>query len=130
MLHPTNFITIPDFVATQQHTILLVDVDPDDIETLAHMCSNYAESFNVYLYYASNNDTQWLERAAALADTIIVNTVQNELSNIKDTYIVQGRTMYYGPKTFQYGNQCRTVLDYFANRENERKSTHNFVSLL
>lgn len=130
MTQLTNFITAPDFVDAGQHTILLVDVDPDDIETLAHLCSGYSEAFNVYLYYAANDDIQWLTRAAALADTIIVNTIQNELSNIKDTYIVQGRTMYYGPKTFQNGTKCRTVLDYFANRENERKSTHHFVSLL
>lgn len=130
MTNPTNFITVPDFVDTPQHTLLLIDVEPDDVETLAYMCSNYSESFNVYLYYASNNDIDWLTKALALADTVIVNSVQNELSNIKEAYITKDRTLYYGPKSFKYGNKCRTVLDYFATREHERKSNTNTISSL
>lgn len=118
----TNFITPPDFVEDPNHTILLIDADPVDVETLAYLCAGHEEAFNIYLYREDMNDDLWLNQAADRADTIIVNTVDNKLSGIKDNFIDFQRTYYYGPKHFLHSTrQCSTLLDYFVIRANDRK---------
>lgn len=122
----TNFITPPDFVTDPNHTVLLVDVDPADVETLAFLCANHEEAFNVYLYKEDMDDTLYLNRCAERADAVIINTVDNSISHLKEHLALQGNSYYYGPKTFiQNPRKCQTVLDYFINRANERKQSTN-----
>ena len=119
----TNFITPPDIVEDSQHTILLIDVDPVDVETLAHLCANHDEPFNVYLYKADMNDEQWMGDVAYRADAIIVNTIENELSPVKDSLVDLLKTFHYGPKNFlNNSRKLNNIYEYFVNRANERKS--------
>lgn len=129
MTNTTNFITPPDFVTEINHTILLIDVDPVDVETLAFLCGSHNESFNVYLYKEDLANLTWLDDAAAKADVIIINTVPNELSGVKDAYATHENAYHYGPKNFL--NNTRkydTVLDYFVNRAQELSSETGTIS--
>lgn len=124
MTNTTNFITPPDFVDDKQHTILLIDVDPVDVETLAYLCGGHNESFNIYLYKADMLNLAWLDEAAAKSDAIIINTVENDLSRIKDAYATKENAYHYGPKHFLNNKrQQNTVLDYFVNRAHDQSST-------
>lgn len=124
----TNFITPPDFVEDPNHNILLVDVDPVDVETLAFLCANHDESFNVYLYKEDTNNVEWLNQAALLADAIIVNTIETGLSSIKDRFVDAPKTYHYGPKNFlNNSRRHNSVLDYFIQRANERKQSSDSV---
>lgn len=117
----TNFITPPDFVEEPNHSILLVDVDPVDVETLAHLCAGHDESFNIYLYKADMEETAWLDKCISRVDAIIVNTVENEFSPIKDKMVDLTKTYHYGPKNFLSNNrQYVNFLEYFINRSNVR----------
>lgn len=106
-----------------QHTILLIDVDPVDVETLAHLCANHDEPFNVYLFKEGFEDTKWVGEVAYKADTIIVNTIENSITPIKDQYIGLQKTYYYGPKNFLNNERkLSNVYEYFVNRAHDRKS--------
>jgi hypothetical protein len=123
----TNFITPPDFVEDKNHTILLIDVDPVDVETLAYLCAGHDESFNVYLYKQDLNNLEWLSDAAHIADTILINTEANSLSTIKDGYVDLLKSYHYGSKHFLNNpRHISGILEYFVNRSNDRKqhSTH------
>lgn len=130
MSNTTNFITPPDFVDEPNHTILLIDVDPVDVETLAFLCGSHNESFNVYLYKEDLNNISWLEQAADKADAIIVNTIENGLSELKEAYAMYEHGYHYGPVTYNDKRKHQTVLDYFVNRAHELKSTTDTISSL
>jgi hypothetical protein len=120
----TNFITPPDFVEDPNYNILLVDVDPVDIETLAYLCAGHTEAFNIYMYKEDLDDILWFNDCVTRADAIIVNTENNSFSTIKDRLADLDKTFYYGSKRFLNNpRQCQTVLDFFVNRANERKHT-------
>lgn len=119
----TNFITPPDYVEDRQHTLLLIDVEPSDVETLAHLCATHDESFNVYLYKEDLNDLKWMRDVAYRADAIIINTVQTGISNDKDMLVDLTKSYHYGPKNFLNNNRkLSSVYEYFVNRAHERKS--------
>jgi hypothetical protein len=128
MTNTTNFITPPDFVDEPNHTILLIDVDPVDVETLAFLCGSHSESFNVYLYKEDLNNTSWLEEAAKRADTIILNTIENGLSDLKKLYALRETAYHYGPVQYNAQRNHQTVLDYFVIRAND-KSTNTTGTL-
>jgi hypothetical protein len=130
MSNTTNFITPPDFVDEPNHTILLIDVDPVDVETLAFLCGSHNESFNVYLYKEDLNNISWLEEAAAKAETIIINSIENGLSELKEIYAARISSYHYGPVQYNTQRNHRTVLDFFVNRANDIKSNSNTVSTL
>ena len=123
MTNTTNFITPPDFVDEKNHTILLIDVDPVDVETLAFLCGSHNESFNVYLYKEDLNNLPWLAEAVTKADAIIVNTIPNHLSSIKDAYATYENAWHYGPKQFlKNTRKLNAAIEYFVNRANEQKA--------
>ena len=119
----TNFVTPPDFINDPNYSILLIDVDTVDIETLAIVCSNYQEEFNIYVYNDTMNDLAWLTKAVAVADSIIINTIENPLSYIKDPLTDLAKSYYYGPKNFLNNNRnYKSVFDFFVNRLHERNN--------
>jgi hypothetical protein len=122
----SNFITPPDFVDDDLHTVTIIDADPVDVETLAVLCSGHNESFNVYLYKADMNNNKWLEDAVNRSHAIIVNTEESELSGIKDRLCTKPNSYYYGSKNFLGNpNRINNVLDYFYQRANERQHSTN-----
>lgn len=121
----TNFITPPDFVDDDNFNILLIDVDPADVETLVYLCANHDESFNIYLYRAEHEDTLYMNRCADRANAIIINTEPNSLSQVKDHLVDLSKSWHYGPKRFMNRHRIENVLEYFINRANERKYSTN-----
>lgn len=118
----TNFITPPDFVEDPNFTIVLIDVDPADVETLAFLCAGHDESFNVYLYKEDMNDLLYLNSCVDRSDAVIINTVENGLSPTKDLLADLPKAHHYGPKRFlNNARNYENVFDYFIQRANERK---------
>lgn len=118
----TNFITPPDFVNDPNHSILLIDASPVDVETLAFLCAGHNESFNVYLYQAEMQDVEWLNTAASKSDAIIINTEETSISATKDMLCGLPTAYHYGPKNFLNTDRTHSsVLDYFITRANDRK---------
>ena len=75
----SNFVTPPDFVNDQLHTVTVVDGTLEEIELLGRMCQGSDESFNIYLYRSEMNDIKWLEQAVEHSDAVVVNDAKHEL---------------------------------------------------
>jgi hypothetical protein len=118
----SNFITPPDFVDDEQHTVTIIDASPVDVETLAILCSGNDESFNVYLYKYDLDNLEWLDAAVARSHVLIVNTEETTISSVKDRLAALPQAYYYGPKNFlANANKINNILDYFSQRANERQ---------
>ncbi len=114
----TNFITPPDFVANDNHTVVLIDATEQQVNQLAEFCRTAINSYNVYVYRNGMNDIDWLKSAMTQADAFIVNTEPNELSPVKDHIVDSVKSWHYGPKNF-LGNSRRIAgpENYFQQYE-------------
>jgi hypothetical protein len=118
----SNFITPPDFVDEKKHTVLLIDVHADDVQTLAMFCKTSPEFFNVYLYNYQMASEDWFGEARDRADAIIINTEVNTFSSIKDLLAELPTAWYYGPKSFlKNPNRIKSPIDYFIQYSNNLK---------
>lgn len=120
----SNFITSPDFVENNLHTILLIDPSENEVTDSALICKNVGTDFNVYIYLEKDKDYEWLEKAFNLSDAVIINTTINELSKVKDQMVGHPKSRYYGPKNFFDNNRRLTPMEYLINyvRESSTKS--------
>jgi len=111
----SNFITPPDFVDEPKHSVLLVDVDWNDVETIAHWCRGSSNYFNVYLYEDIMCEEEWAVKVANQADAIIVNSRDGTADAMKGLFLKMNKAWYYGPKNYlRTDNRLETPLDYFA----------------
>ena len=118
----SNFITPPDMVSDEKHTVLLVDVHQDEVDCLAAWCRTADLEYNIYLYTCVMTVSEWFGQVAEQADAIIVNTALTTLTPIKDKLAELPVTWYYGPKNFLTNNQSiKTPVDYFINYEKSVK---------
>jgi len=115
MEYYSNFITPPDFVDNKLHSILIVDADWNDIESIALWCKTAPVSLNVYIYSDIMLDEEWLIQAMNLAQTIVVNMAPSAVDHIKKQMIKAEKTWYYGEMNF-LGNTRKVNLpiDYFV----------------
>lgn len=105
----TNILTPPDVSYDDNHTVVLIDASAQQIDDLAQWCGSSQKSYNIYLYRSDMNNLPWLESACGGADAILVNTVVNELSPVKDRLITTySNSWYYGPKNFLTNTQSIT----------------------
>jgi len=120
----SNFITPPDFIENDLHTILLIDPTEMEVQDTALICKNVGTDFNVYIYLEQYKDFEWLERAFNLSEAVIINTTSNELSKVKDQMVSHHKASYYGPKNFFGNNRRLTPMEYLINyvRESSTKS--------
>lgn len=110
----SNFVTPPDFVNEAKHTVLLVDVVDDQVQSIGMFCKHTSAEFNVYLYNANMDDMTWFSQAVDRADTIIVNTIPNQFSPLKDIIAESPKACYYGPKAhLQNPRRINNPIDYF-----------------
>ena len=110
----SNFITPPDFVEDEFHTITLVDAAPGDVELMGTMAKGTTKSYNIYLYHRGMDNTDWLAKAIERSDTVIVNTMDHDNENI----CKNSNVYYYGPKTYiTDANKVESPFDYFALQE-------------
>jgi hypothetical protein len=110
----SNFITPPDFVDEPKHTVLLIDVVDDQVQSIGMFCKHTTAEFNVYLYNADMDNMTWFSQAVDHADIIIVNTIPNKFSPLKDIIAESPKACYYGPKTqFKNPRRINNPIDYF-----------------
>lgn len=115
----SNFITPPDFVTDQFHTVTIVNATVEEVELLGRMCKGSDDQFNIYLYRSEMNDAEWLTRAVELSNAVIVNTDVRD--SITDRLCILDKTYYYGPHTFVTpATKVDTVFQYFAIRYHQQ----------
>lgn len=96
----SNVITPPDFVRNNFKSVLLVDPTPEELEAVVVFCSGSKQDLNIYVYLEDMKDTTWLLNAASISSTVIVNTVPNSISMLKDRISTTEKSYYYGPRNF------------------------------
>jgi hypothetical protein len=111
----SNIVTPPDFIDGNSHSVVLVDPEWSEIEDVAFFLKTAKKSYNVYVYREEMNDEVWLQDALTKAEAVIINTVANEQSPMKDKIAVKEPTFYYGPKNFLMNkNRINKPIDYFV----------------
>lgn len=113
----SNIITPPDFINSNDHTVLLIDPEWHEIETLALFLNTAKEAFTIYTYREEMNDQVWLDRALQKSSAVIVNTINNNISTLKDRLVCNKEfTVYfYGDKNFLMNNKkINSPIEYFV----------------
>ena len=119
----SNFITPPDFVNEDKHTVVLIDAAADDVQRLALLCKEGTSDFNIYLYNSESESEDWLMSALERADKIIVNTLENEKSVIKQLLRSNPKALFYGANSTVESLQ-KYFIDYILNeRSHSTNST-------
>jgi len=109
----TRFITPPDvFLDSQNEKILLIDATADEVETIAYICSNLDQDYDIYLYRDEFDDTAWLTQVAGRADRLVINTVETYLSPVKELFFHSPKAYTYGPVTGS--NTVQSAIDFFT----------------
>lgn len=78
----SRFITYPDILEkSNNHTVLLVDADLDDVANLATFCSVSKRNYDIYLYKGDQGDLEWLSHLSNRLDKTFIK----ESSQVKIT---------------------------------------------
>jgi hypothetical protein len=116
----SNIVTPPDFIASRAFTILMIDPEWTEVEDVGLYLKTSKEVFTVYIYRNEMNDLKWLTEALTKAAITIVNTVDNEISPIKDKVALGKTVHYYGPKNFLMSKRkLKHPIDYFIQTESK-----------
>jgi len=113
-----NFITPLDQSPDQLTSILMIDLNWEEIEEIALWFKNGSSStgFNIYLYQDSMWEIAWLESTRELADVVIINTEESAITDIKMRWIQDVKSWYYGPIKFKGSDRkIERPLDWFVN---------------
>lgn len=110
----SNFVTPPDYVKESNPSILIVDADWVDIESVALWCKTAPLNLNIYIYSDIMLDELWLAGAINQVDTIILNMQSTVVDQIKRDLIKGPHTWYYGDANF-LGNDRKITkpIDWF-----------------
>lgn len=69
----SRFITYPDILEkSNNHTVLLVDADLDDVANLATFCSVSKRNYDIYLYKGDQGDLEWLSHLNSRIDKTFI----------------------------------------------------------
>ena len=110
----SNFITPPDFVEDDLHTVTIVDATVEDVELMARMCETSDEMYNIYLYRAEMDNLTWLQEAITKSSAIIVNSENKDNHWLCDNE----KTFYYGSaQLLAPVRNIESPLQYFALRQ-------------
>jgi hypothetical protein len=112
----SNFITPPDFVKDEFPTVLIVDADWIDVESVALWCKTAPKSYNIYIYSDIMMDEVWLADAINSCNTVIINMEHSAVDHIKRQLIKASNCWYYGGAKF-LGNpkNIDKPLNWFIN---------------
>jgi hypothetical protein len=100
----SRFITYPSTVEkSNNHTVVLIDADTDDVENLVLFCQNSIKNYDVYLYRHDLHDLEWLAHITDNCDMALINNSSGVTITNLDALI-------------RYGGDTETVspLDYFS----------------
>jgi hypothetical protein len=114
----SNLVTPPDIVSNELHSVLLVDPDQSDLDTVIKFCQYSDQCFNVYVYTPNMDNQDWLAEAVNACNAVIVNTKTLEYKEICRLE----KTFYYG-STVLIGNQKKLIdpVHYFLYSYNLNK---------
>lgn len=113
MANNSKFITVPDIIPKEHHTVLMIDSDWEDIETVAYFCKSCQEDFTIYLYQAFENNKEWLMDAFANCDTVLINNVEGKLSAFLNKMLSDPHAFYFGEKIEGKDNFYNNPVEYF-----------------
>jgi len=112
----SNFITPPDFVDEIKHTVLIVDVSPDELQALAMFCKNSLVYFNIYIYNYELQLDEWFCKAQKCSEAIIINMSNNKFLSDKENLLADKNTWYYGCEPKEGNSKyINNPLEYFIN---------------
>jgi hypothetical protein len=117
MQHYSNFVTPPDFVTDDKPSILIIDADWVDVESVALWCKTAPVDLNIYIYVDIMLDEVWLAETLNRVQTIIVNMDSSPVDHIKRELIKGPDTWYYNSQPF-LGNKNKILkpIDYFLKQ--------------
>jgi hypothetical protein len=115
--HYSNFVTPPDHVTDPFPSVLIIDADWNDIDSLAIWCKTATVSLNIYLYSDIMLNEIWLAETINRVDHVIMNIEPSAVDHIKRELIKAPNVWYYGDKTF-LGNDRKVnqLLDWFISQ--------------
>ena len=113
----SNFITPPDFVNEDKHTVTIIDASLEEVEQLCKIAENGFEDYNLYLYRSEMNDLEWLHLAIKNSDSIIVN-----VDAYKNEEIFKRANVYYYGKDILISpaQKINSLLSYFQTRQDTK----------
>jgi len=83
----SRFITYPDVVEKlNNHTVLLVDADLDDVANLATFCSISKRNYDIYLYKGNQGDLEWLSHLSSRLDKTFIKSDSQVKITSADSY--------------------------------------------
>ena len=109
----SKFITSPDLVGKDMHSVLIVDAEWSDIENVAFFCKSCEEDFTIYLYQAYENNKEWLMDAFSRSDVVLINNLNGKLSQFFDKLLLDPNAYYFGNKIAGKDNYFKNPVDYF-----------------
>lgn len=75
---PAKFITSPDKLpSNDRNKLLIVDADWHDMEAVAVLCMTRNINLDFYIFGPTSIDTEWLDNAACVANTILINNKED-----------------------------------------------------
>jgi len=110
----SNFITPPDFVDDDFHTITCIDLSDDELLVIAKACQHAKQNYNVYLYRSGMSDDKWLTEALKRSKHILVNLSHKDnfdYASLENAYCY-GHKAFLCPATF-----INNPLAYFEHVE-------------
>ena len=92
----SNLVTPPDIVSNGLYSILIVDPEQSELDTVIKFCQYAEQAFNVHVYTSNMENSDWLSQAVAASDAVIVNSKSN---NYKELCLLD-KTYYYGDQFY------------------------------
>lgn len=110
---PAKFITAPDKIPTNDRdTMLIVDAEWRDIESLGLLCMTRNIDMDFYLFGPTSIDVGWLNHAAEAADVILINNKSNRHIDIKENLNKNSKAKSLGAAADRHP----TPLDYIVEQ--------------
>lgn len=114
----SNLITPPDIVNNGLHSVLLVDPDQSDLDSVIQFCQYATETYNVYAYTPNMDNINWLQQAVSVCDAVIVNSRLNQFESL----CLLDKTYYYGERIYlENPRKIMGPLHFFAQQEHSNK---------
>lgn len=107
----SNFITPPDFVTDDFHTLTVINASEADILLLTQFCQYSDVPYNIYMYRDEMNNNSWLTQAIEKSSATIIHDINTNWHK----FFSSNSVYYYG--TNQYACpavKVNNILDYFA----------------
>lgn len=110
-----NFLTPPSNTKDKFSSVIIIDADWNDVDSVAIWCKTASVCLNIYLYHENMLDEPWLINAVNISDHLIINTCASSIDHIKKPLLKTPHAWYYGKENFLGNSQRVTgVLDWFV----------------